>query len=69
MWSLYLCSSNKKKSKDATYKISFKQHIRNEMAKMKQSDLDKAAKEECLYRNLYAYLEACVRIIFIVPYL
>ena len=31
------------------------------MAKMKQSDLDKAAKEECLYRNLYAYLEACVR--------
>jgi len=39
------------------------------MAKMKQSDLDKAAKEECLYRNLYAYLEACVRIIFIVSYL
>ena len=29
---------------------------------MKQSDLDKAAKEECLYRNLYAYLDACVRI-------
>ena len=66
---MYLCSSNKKKSKDATYKTSFKQHIRNEMAKVKLSDLDKAAKEECLFRNLYAYLEACVRIAFIVPYL
>jgi hypothetical protein len=34
------------------------------MAKVKQNDLEKAAKEECLFRNLYAYLEACVSLYF-----
>jgi hypothetical protein len=49
------------KSKNAACRMSFKKNIREEMAKVKLTDLEKAAKEECLYRNLYAYLEACVR--------
>jgi hypothetical protein len=41
--------------------MSFKKGMRDQMAKVTLTDLEKAAKEECLYRNLYAYLEACVR--------
>lgn len=52
--------SNEKKSKNATFKMNFKKGMRDQMAKVKLTDLEKAAKEECLYRNLYAYLEACV---------
>jgi hypothetical protein len=53
--------SNEKKSKNAAFKRSFNKSMRDQMAKLKLTDLEKAAKEECLYRNLYAYLEACVR--------
>jgi hypothetical protein len=53
--------SNEKKSKNAACRMSFKKNMREEMAKVKLTELEKAAKEECLYRNLYAYLEACVR--------
>jgi len=61
----YLClfvSRNKKKSKDPPHKMSVKHHIRDQMSKVRLNDLEKAAKEECLFRNLCAYLEACVRI-------
>lgn len=34
------------------------------MAKVKLNELEKAAKEECLFRNLRAYLEACVSVHF-----
>ncbi|XP_021914450.1 DNA-directed RNA polymerase, mitochondrial isoform X2 [Zootermopsis nevadensis] len=50
----------KKFKGSAANKTHSKHSIRDQMAKMKQSDLEKAAKEECLFRNLYAYLEACV---------
>jgi hypothetical protein len=53
--------SNEKKSKNTAFRMNFKKNMREEMAKVKLTDLEKAAKEECLYRNLYAYLEACVR--------
>ncbi|KAJ4450804.1 hypothetical protein ANN_02234 [Periplaneta americana] len=52
--------SDKKKPKNPTYKTNFKQRLRDNMAKVKQNDLEKAAKEECLFRNLHAYLDACV---------
>lgn len=55
----------KKFKGSAANKTHSKHSIRDQMAKMKQSDLEKAAKEECLFRNLYAYLEACVSYIFI----
>jgi hypothetical protein len=59
LWLLFY--SNEKKSKNAAFKMSFKKSMREQMAKVKLTDLEKAAKEECLYRNLYAYLEGCVR--------
>ncbi|PSN42978.1 hypothetical protein C0J52_13214 [Blattella germanica] len=53
-------NSVKKTSKEPKHKTSFKLRQKELTAKVKLSDLEKAAKEECLYRNLKSYLEVCV---------
>lgn len=46
--------------KGPTYKIRHTQRQKEELAKVKLTELEKAAREECLFRNLQSYLEVCV---------
>ncbi|KAJ9581673.1 hypothetical protein L9F63_023149, partial [Diploptera punctata] len=49
--------SKKTAAKKPTFKTNIKPHQREAMAKVKLNELEKSAKEECLFRNLQSYLE------------